>query len=156
MSMSIAPSVLSPQSSVCKPRIFRLPFGSGVIACAGVGHMWQSRVEIKYLFCRVFRSHHCIQSAIHVYHRTGFNCDNCKLRVCIEHAKLRTQYALHIIHLCNNTIVKCTICLASFPDSTPQLFIALCIKAFIHSAIKSWGVESGNEATICLQNLTTQ
>ena len=31
--------------------------------------------------------------------------------------------------------------LASFPDSTPQLFIA-----FIHSAIKSWGVESGNEA----------
>ena len=31
-------------------------------------------------------------------------------------------------------------------QSTPQLFIALCIKAFIHSAIKSWGVESGNEA----------
>ena len=29
--------------------------------------------------------------------------------------------------------------LASFPDSTPQLFIALCIK--------SWGVESGNEAS---------
>ena len=29
--------------------------------------------------------------------------------------------------------------LASFPDSTPQLFI--------HSAIKRWGVESGNEAT---------
>ena len=27
---------------------------------------------------------------------------------------------------------------ASFPDSTPQLFI--------HSAIKSWGVESRNEA----------
>ena len=36
--------------------------------------------------------------------------------------------------------------IASFPDSTPQLFITLCIKAFIHSAIKSWGVESGNEA----------
>ena len=35
--------------------------------------------------------------------------------------------------------------IASFPDSTPQLFIALCIKA-LHSAIKSWGVESGNEA----------
>ena len=29
---------------------------------------------------------------------------------------------------------------ASFSDSTPQLFIA------IHSVIKSWGVESGNEA----------
>ena len=28
--------------------------------------------------------------------------------------------------------------LASFPDSTPQLFIALCMK--------SWGVEYGNEA----------
>ena len=36
-------------------------------------------------------------------------------------------------------------------DSTPQLFIALCIKAFIHSAIKSWGVESGNEAS-CVYN----
>ena len=33
---------------------------------------------------------------------------------------------------------------ASFPDSTPQLFTALCIRA--HSAIKSSGVESGNEA----------
>ena len=30
--------------------------------------------------------------------------------------------------------------MASFPDSTPQLFI--------HSAIKSCGVESGNEATL--------
>ena len=30
--------------------------------------------------------------------------------------------------------------LASFPDSTPQLFI--------HSAIKSWGVESRNEANL--------
>ena len=29
--------------------------------------------------------------------------------------------------------------LVSFPDSTPQLFIT-------HGAIKSWGVESGNEA----------
>ena len=32
-----------------------------------------------------------------------------------------------------------TIILASFPDSTPQLFIAPCMKG----AIKSWGVESG-------------
>ena len=32
---------------------------------------------------------------------------------------------------------------ASFPDSTPKLFIA---PAFIHGAIKSLGVESGNEA----------
>ena len=36
---------------------------------------------------------------------------------------------------------------ASFPDSTPQLFIALCDKKLgSDSAIKSWGVESGNEA----------
>ena len=33
--------------------------------------------------------------------------------------------------------------LASFPGSTPQLFITPCI----NGAIKSWGVESGNEAT---------
>ena len=31
---------------------------------------------------------------------------------------------------------------SSFPDSTPQLFIALC------TAIKNWGVESGNEANL--------
>ena len=36
----------------------------------------------------------------------------------------------------------CTISVASFPDSTPQLF------AFIYGAIKSWGVESGDKATI--------
>ena len=39
-----------------------------------------------------------------------------------------------------NTTSTSTVSLASFPDSTPQLFIALC------NAIKSWGVESGNEA----------
>ena len=41
-------------------------------------------------------------------------------------------------------------CLASFPDSshsTPQLFIAL-------YTIKSWGVESGNEAMYCLPSST--
>ena len=31
------------------------------------------------------------------------------------------------------------VALASFPDSTPKLFIAPCIKAFIHGAIKAWG-----------------
>ena len=37
--------------------------------------------------------------------------------------------------------------IASFPDSTPQIFIALCIQCDKKlSAIKSWGVESGNEA----------
>ena len=35
--------------------------------------------------------------------------------------------------------------LASFPDSILQLFIAC-----LHSAIKSWGVESGNEASMSL------
>ena len=45
--------------------------------------------------------------------------------------------------------------LASFPDSTPQLFIALShsqtpLPSFLsHSAINSWGVESGNEARLC-------
>ena len=38
------------------------------------------------------------------------------------------------------------VCVASFPDSTPQLFIAPCINGAINGAIKSWGVESGNEA----------
>ena len=44
--------------------------------------------------------------------------------------------------------------LASFPDSTPKLFIAPCNKKLgggvweRHGAIKSLGVESGNEAII--------
>ena len=45
----------------------------------------------------------------------------------------------------------CGSSLASFPDSTPKLFIAPCIKAFIHGAIKSLGVESGNEASSSYQ-----
>ena len=35
--------------------------------------------------------------------------------------------------------VACVHVVALFPDSTPQIFIT-------HGAIKSWGVESGNEA----------
>ena len=45
--------------------------------------------------------------------------------------------------------------LASFPDSTPQLFIALSLPSFLsHSAIKSWGVESGNEAKLVAVSLS--
>ena len=45
---------------------------------------------------------------------------------------------------------------ALFPDSTAQLFITPCIKALfiapcLYGAIKSWGVESGNEAIIFVQ-----
>ena len=41
-----------------------------------------------------------------------------------------------------NCTIQGTCCrLASFPDSTPQLVYRA---AFIHGAIKSWGVESGN------------
>ena len=51
-------------------------------------------------------------------------------------------------------VIELNIChtiIASFPDSTPQLFIAPYIKAG-HGTIKSWGVESGNEANTIMRN----
>ena len=43
--------------------------------------------------------------------------------------------------------ILCALGIASFPDSTPQLFYRTVYK----SVIKSWGVESGNEATLGMQ-----
>ena len=89
-------------------------------------------------FDEKLKTHNYTQK-LHARTQRGASCEVPRWSSTWQTLFRKTYCSLSTPCLCTSA----TASLASFPGSTPQLFIAPCI----NGAIKSWGVESGNEAT---------